>query len=110
MNKELSVVEQYGFFASRSEELAVRDVEVGFAFDNPRKDQRSRTDARERHLLGMIEMYSVRYGDFNQRRCIVDFIEDELFSSESGGEVVLSFGQWTDLRKRVVAGEYIRDG
>ena len=104
-SRELEIAEQYGVFAERSILEADKDVEKGLAFEKPRKGERGREDARTRHLLGMMELYSVRYGDLDQRRRIVEWLEDEIFSSEDGGVAELTFTRWTDLKKRVLEGE-----
>lgn len=105
-SKELEIAEQYSVFCAKSIEEADRDVEKGLAVKTVHfKGERGYEEARTRHLLGMIEMYSVRYGDVDQRRRIVEWLEGKLFGPEGGGECVLSFTRWTGLKKGILEGE-----
>lgn len=114
MDKIKEISEQYRIFAECSIEEADKDVACGLASDKPDKHHKyrdSREVARSKHLLGMLEMYSVRYGDPDTRRRVMDFLENQFFgsvplklrTSDTIGRI--TYDEWLKLRKKIVEGE-----
>jgi len=61
-------------------------------------------DNRDRHLISMIEMYSIRHGDAKDRRLVVNYLEKQLFRNllEDGEVCHLTFDMWHHLKETVL--------
>lgn len=102
--EEKQIAEVYERFFVKAENLADRDLSL-----YPLVKREIRRDRFERHLIGMIELYSIRYGDPDQRLEIVDFLENQLFPvGAKSPEMMchLSYEIWQDFKKMIVSGEY----
>ena len=103
MEKDREIAEDYQEFYRVAEELARGELK-----DHPLDKRESLWDRLSRHLIGMLEMYSVRYGDPEERLRVVDFLEKQIFGKEVDSFKVssLSMVTWRRLRHTILSGEY----
>lgn len=102
--EEKEISEEYKRFWAVAEDLGEKD-RAGYPLEG-HETVRSRV---EKHLLGMLEMYSIRYGDPEERLRIVDFLEKQIFGEglPSSMEVPgLTLDIWRKLRHTILSGEY----
>ena len=116
MDKIKEISEQYRIFAECSIEEADKDVACGLASDKPDKHHKyrdSREVARSKHLLGMMEMYSIKYGDPDTRRRIMDFLENLLFGNVpfklrgTDTPCRMTYPKWLEIKKTIIEGEFV---
>lgn len=102
-SEEKRIVEYYQKIWDAAVTLAEKDVGLF-----PLRTREKQRDRFEKHLLGMMELYSIRYGDPDQRMGIVNFLEKQLFREVPvEGEVChLTVDMWKDLRQTILLGEY----
>jgi len=98
MIDQKQIASEYGDFFAHANELADKDNAK-----YPLSKHESNRERFEKHLLGMIEMYSIRYGDPDQRLRIVEYIDKNLFPDDKSSEVYTS---WGNIRKAILSGEY----
>lgn len=103
--KEKRVAEEYKEFTVVAEELTQQWLKL-----YPLSNYETERDRYEEHMIGMLEMYSIRYGDPEERLRIVDYIEKQLFGkTPTDGTPILpiTLKEWRDgERKAVLSGEY----
>jgi hypothetical protein len=107
MNNEKNITDEYHEFVSLAEILASQDL-VKYPLQK-KEDPRERFS---RHLLGMLEMYTIRYGDADERLRIVTFLESQLFTTLPKNEEAshLTYDMWQDLKNTIISGEYTISG
>jgi hypothetical protein len=97
------ITNQYKEFWKSAVEIAKKDVET-----YPLRKKEVFRDRMEEHLIGMLEMYSIRCGDPEQRLQMVNFLEKQLFRVPPVEDEVchLTFDMWKELKKQLLSGEY----
>ena len=97
--KEKKITEEYKEFAKVAKEIAEQDLKTSFIkIKDTKKSQQYYESQMTKHLVGMIEMYSIRYGDADERLRIVNYIE------KNG--VQLPNETWDKVKKQILSGEY----
>jgi len=101
--REKEIAKEYEGFLTVANELANKDVEL-----YPLEEKELKRNRMERHLIGMMEMYHIRYGDADQRLRIVEFLEGQLFRVPPIEDETchLTLDMWRDLRKAILSNEY----
>lgn len=97
------IADEYRIFWELANKLTEQDIRR-----YPLEKKETARDRMTRHLIGMAEMYSIRYGDPEQRLRIVNFLERQLFRIPPiEGEVChLTLDMWRDLKKTILSNEY----
>ena len=95
------IADTYREFFNVAEELAEKDLRK-----YPVDKHEVARDRLEKHLIGMIELYSIRFGNAMAVRSALDFIERQIFSKSPKEDEVshLSYEIWKDLRAEILGG------
>lgn len=96
------IAEAYKLAWSRALTITETDIK-----ENPLVKRETKNDRVTHHLIGMIEMFSIRFGDPETKLRIVDFLEKQLFRDKPLEDEVchLTYDMFKDLRKTILAGE-----
>lgn len=99
--KEIAL--EYQQFWTLAREISEKEL-----FLYPLGKHEGKRDRLEKHLLGMLEMYHIRYGDPEERLRIVNFLEKQLFRDQPVEDEVcrLTMDMWKDLRHTILTGDY----
>jgi hypothetical protein len=97
MINQQHIANEYQSFVTLANELTEKDIAL---YQLERKE--TKHDRFMKHLIGMIEMYSIRYGDPDQRLTIVEYIDKHLFPDDKVNPKV----SWQNIRKTILSGEY----
>lgn len=94
---------EYKTFWETAKEIADEDIKV-----YPLYKKELKRDRVEKHLIGMIELYSTRYGDPDQKLQILNFLEKQLFGETpiENEASPLTYNTWISLRKTILSNEY----
>ncbi len=97
------IIKEYQEFVNLANALATKDIAL-----YPLEKRQTLRDRFERHLIGMIEMYSLRYGDTRQRMIIMQYLRHQLFPKPNDKSVQLSIEVWDKLTKDIEEHDYIK--
>ena len=105
-DKEKQIAEEYQEFVAVATKLT--DQQCPLALSQTKDGMAKREDTYTRHIISMLEMYQIRYGDPKERLCIVTFLESQLFRTPPVADEVshLTFDMWQDLRNAIISGKY----
>jgi hypothetical protein len=102
MRKEKAIAEEYKEFANSAREMAILDIKSSFIIVSDKKlSQRYYEEQLVKHIIGMIEMYTTRYGDVDERLRIVTYLENNLKPENKESKET-----WGHLKKQILSGEY----
>ncbi|MFA5300977.1 MAG: hypothetical protein WC389_22520 [Lutibacter sp.] len=89
------IAKEYREFVDLANELTNKELPTSLNNVNKREDKITR------HICNMLEMYSIRFGDYDERLRIVEYIERNLISAtEDANET------WIRLRREILSGGY----
>lgn len=102
--KKEKIAYEYKEFWELANNLANEDAEK-----YPLDEKEPKRHRMEKHLIGMLEMYQVKYGSPEERLRIVEFLEKQLFRIPPVKDETshLTFDMWQDIKKSILKGEYI---
>ncbi len=100
----IQIANDYKEFVNLARELAKEDV-TKYPLDKKRESEQDRYEV---HLIGMIQLYNIRFGDPDQRLQIVNFLERQLFRTLPIEKETshLTYDMWEELKKVIISGEY----
>lgn len=104
--KRKQIAEEYQEFVETAIELTAKKFPL--ALSQTKEGMAEREDAYTRHIISMLEMYQIRYGDPEERLRIVTFLESQLFRTPPVADEVshLTFDMWQDLKNAIISGKY----
>jgi hypothetical protein len=103
MAEQKRIAEEYREFWDSAKTITCQDV-----YTFPLAGRETIRDRMSCHLISMIEMYSIRYGDPNVRRGVTEFLEKQLFRVPPSEDEVchLTLDMWRSLKEAILSGEY----
>ena len=101
----VDVSRDYEELAERAKRLADLDI-ARFPEYNRKKYRKTWEDRYQIHLIGMMELYVVRFGDPDKRKAIVSFLEKQFFpTADKNREEMtchLTYDMWKSLREIIL--------
>jgi hypothetical protein len=97
------VAEEYEEMWNKAMQLGSHDIDK-----YPLDKKEARRDRVSWHLIGMMEMYSIRYGDIELKKRVLNYLENSLFPKEKP-VCSLTIEQWWWLRQVIMTNEYMEE-